>query len=126
MKKLLLVCGLFIAFAAATYAQGSLPRTTDPVEKAKGLQKELRLNNHQTETIAGIYKESARKFDEIKKQDGGNTNKMTAHIGPLRKETIAKIKSVLTPEEAAKYDKLLAESKNNGSTGWGDGWSSTN
>jgi hypothetical protein len=126
MKKILSICCLFAALTTATYAQHNLPHTSDPVEKAKGLQAELKLNNHQTDEIAGIYKESARKFEKIKADEHGNTNKMMVAVGPLRNETIRKIRAVLTPREAAKYDKMLANEKASGSTGWGDGWSSTN
>jgi protein CpxP len=126
MKKIMLLCCLFIAFTAATFAQSTLPRTTDPVGKAKGLQKALNLNDNQTAKIAGIYKESAEKFDKIKVQEHGNTNKMVVAIGPLRTETIRKIKAVLTPKEAVKYDKLLQENKSSGNSGWSDGWSATN
>jgi protein CpxP len=73
-----------------------------------------------------IYQESAQKFDKIKAEDHGNTNKMLVAIKPLRSATIAKIKAVLTPKQAAKYNALLKETKSSGvNSGWSDGWSST-
>ena len=33
-----------------------MKNTTDPLEKAKGLQKQLKLTDHQTTAIAAIYK----------------------------------------------------------------------
>jgi protein CpxP len=125
MKKILSVCCFLIGLTAASYAQTALPRTTDPVEKAKGLQKQLNLTNNQTTKIAAIYQESAQKFDKIKVREHGNTSKMMASVGPLRTETIKKIKSVLTPRESVKYDKLLEENRSTGGNGWGEGWSTT-
>jgi protein CpxP len=121
MKKILLICCLFIGLTAAANAQ-----TADPMEKAKGLQKQLNLTDKQTEKVGVIYKESSEKFDKIKAEDHGNTNKMMVSVGPLRTATIKKIKAVLTPTQTVKYDRLVKESKNstlNG--GWSDGWSST-
>ena len=126
MKKILLICCLFIGLTTVVRAQANHPAVTDPAEKAKGLQKELKLTDHQTAKVTVIYQESAQKFDKIKKDENGNTNKMLVDIRPLRIATIKKIKAVLTPGQAAKYDKMIKGTNNaalNG--GWSDGWSST-
>jgi protein CpxP len=124
MKKISLMCCLFVALITAGYAQTKHPElTTDPVKKAKGLQKELKLTDQQTEKIAAIYKESASKFDKIKAEQHGNTNKIVVAMGPLRTATIKKIKAVLTPEQAVKYDKLIKTNGSTGGKGWSDGWS---
>jgi protein CpxP len=126
MKKLLLLCCLFIGITTASRAQATKVGA-DPVEKAKGLQKQLKLSDKQTEKVTAIYKESVEKFDAIKAKEHGNTNKMLADVAPLRAATIKKIKGVLTPAQVVKYDKLIKESKNstlNG--GWSDGWTSAN
>jgi len=117
MKKLLFLCCLFVGLATVK-AQS----TTDPAEKAKGLQKQLKLSDVQTTKVAAIYKESSEKFEKIKVAEKGNTNKMTAAIAPLRSATIKKIKAVLTPKQSVEYDKLLKDPKNVGG-GWSDGWS---
>ncbi len=122
MKKLALICCLFIGLIATANAQ----TTTDPVQKAKGLQKQLKLSDNQTSKVAAIYTESAKKFDKIKVDEHGNTNKMLVAVGPLRTATIKKIKAVLTARQAAKYDVLVKESKNSSlNGGWSDGWGST-
>lgn len=124
MKKILLICWLVIAITAAR-AQGTHPNVGTPEEKAKGLQRELKLTDKQTDKIKSIYKESSEKFEKIKKEEHGNTDKMVVAVRPLREATIKKIKAVLTPAQAAKYDKLVKETKGGGN-GWSDGWSSTN
>ena len=126
MKKVLLICCLLIGLTSVNYAQTSHPATADPAEKAKGLQKQLKLTDAQTAKIAAIYKESAEKFEKIKAKEQGNTNKMLVAIRPLRAATIKKIKGVLTPAQAVKYDKLIKDNKKGGAgNGWSDGWSST-
>jgi protein CpxP len=130
MKKILLMCCLFIGSMAAVNAQNHAATSGNPKEKAIGLKKQLKLSDKQTNEVADIYKESAEKYDKIKAEDKGNTDKMLKAIGPLRDATIKKIRKVLTPSQAAKFDKLIRDSKNSGSKGgwsdgWSDGWSST-
>jgi periplasmic protein CpxP/Spy len=125
MKKILLICCLFIGLTATGYAQTNHPAIGNPEEKAKGLQKELKLTDGQTTKVAAIYKESANKFEKIKAKEHGNTDKMVVAIRPLREATIKKIKGVLTPEQAIKYDKLVKDTKGTGGNGWSDGWSAT-
>jgi protein CpxP len=123
MKKLLLICCLFIGITTASHAQA--PKAgTDPIEKAKGLQKQLNLSARQTEKVSAIYKESVEKFDKIKVKEHANTNKILADVAPLRVSTIKKIKRLLTPGQAIKYDKLVKELKKSSlNSGWGEGWS---
>jgi protein CpxP len=125
MKKILSICCLFIGLTAVANAQSNHQGITDPVEKAKALQKQLRLSDDQTSKIAVIYQESEQKFDKIKAADHGNTNKMLNDIGPLRTATIKKVKSVLNHTQTIKYDDLIKQSKGSNGNGWTDGWSST-
>jgi len=123
MKKLFLICCLFTGIITAGFAQSKSGTPSDPVQKAKGLQKELKLSDDQTSKVAAIYKESAQEFDKIKAKEHGDTNKMLVAVGPLRKATIKKIKAVLTTGQAAKYDILVKENKGgNLNGGWSDGW----
>jgi len=126
MKKVLSIFCLIFVFASTSnlFASGTQP--TEPVKKAKGLQKELKLSDSQTTKVADIFKESAEKYDKIKAKEHGNTQKMLPAIGTLRSETITKINALLTPEQKLKYDKLLkGPNKSNSYGSWGDGWSAT-
>jgi len=122
MKKLVLVCCLFLGLATASFAQ---PTTapTDPQQRAKALQKELKLSDDQTSKIAAIYQDSAQKFDVIKKKEHGDTNKMLVDVAPLRKETVSKIKALLSGKQAEKYNVLVNENKGTLQGGWSGGWS---
>jgi len=122
MKRLLLVCCLSLGIVSMCFAQPT--KITEPEQKAKGLQKQLNLTDDQTSKIAAIYTQSSAKFDEIKKKDNGDTNKMLGDVGPLRKATIAKIKALLNKKQATEYDELVKQGKNSSlNGGWSDGWS---
>lgn len=124
MKKLLMYF-LLIATVASGYSQSKNQPLPDPVKKAKGLQKELKLTDAQTDKIAAIYQESAKKFEKIRAEQNGNSDKMLPALRPLRVATIKKIKAVLTAEQALKYDKLVGSQDKSGNIGgWSDGWSS--
>ncbi|MBB6111642.1 hypothetical protein SAMN05421821_11379 [Mucilaginibacter lappiensis] len=125
MRNFLLACFLLVGITTVSNAQNH-PGTNSPAEKAKELQKQLKLNNEQTIKIEKIYEESSRKFDKIKTDAHGDNAKMLTAIKPLRTTTIAKIKAVLTTKQTVKYEQLLKESKNTGGSGWGDGWSAPN
>ncbi len=124
MKKVLLVCCCLLGIAAGSYAQHSSLVANTPAEKAKGLQKQLNLTSAQTTKIAAIYQESAQKFDKIKAAEHGNNDKMMADLRPLRQTTITRIKALLSPKQAVKYNKLVSESSSTTGNGWSDGWSS--
>jgi protein CpxP len=70
-----------------------------------------------------IYKESAEKFERIKKAAHGNSDKMTKSSNPLRAATIKKIQGVLTPTQAVKFDVMIKQVKKGGANDWGEGWS---
>jgi protein CpxP len=122
MKKLILACCLFLGLATASFGQTVTP-PSDPQQRAKALQKELKLSDDQTSKIAAIYQDSAQKFDVIKKKEHGDTNKMLGDVAPLRKETVAKIKALLNSRQAEKYNTLISENKSSLQGGWSGGWS---
>ena len=122
MKKLLFICCLFVGLATASFAQTTTP-PSDPQQRAKALQKELKLSDDQTTKIAAIYQDSAQKFDKIKVKEHGDTNKMLVDVAPLRKETVAKIKALLNTRQAEKYNTLVNENKGSLQGGWSGGWS---
>ena len=125
MKSVLLICCLLAALATASYSQTSNPATADPAAKARLLQKDLKLTDYQTGYITAVYQESAERFDRIKKEENGNTNKMLVAVRPLRAATIKKIEGILTAAEVTQFDKLVQENKGGTSNGWSDGWTST-
>jgi protein CpxP len=119
MKKVLLMFLLIIGVVIVSNAQKIVnSQKSEAVEKAKTLQKELKLNEDQTARISAIYQEAYAKFDEIKVKERGNTDKMLAAARPLIAETHAKIKGVLQREQATEYDKLVKKYSNSYNSGW--------
>ncbi|HEV8133648.1 MAG TPA: hypothetical protein VGP85_03180 [Pyrinomonadaceae bacterium] len=114
MKIIGLTCCLLIGFTAANYAQTTHPGVGAEEERAKGLQKQLNLTDNQTEKIAAINKETLEHCEKMKKTAHGDSNKMSKGIRSLRTATIKKVRSVLTPDQAAKYDVLVKHTKNAG------------
>jgi hypothetical protein len=123
MKKLLLLCLLFLGITTVSNAQ--MHAMSKPEEKAMELQKKLKLTDPQCKKIAAIYTESSTKFDKIKAENKGDNTKMLVAIEPLRASTIKQIKGVLTPAQSTKYEALVKSSKASGGTGWSDGWSAS-
>ncbi|MDN3582346.1 hypothetical protein [Mucilaginibacter flavus] len=121
MKKLLLLCFLFLGITTVSNAQ--MHAASKPEEKAMELQKKLKLTDPQCKKIAAIYTASSAKFDKIKAENKGDNTKMLVAIEPLRTSTIKQIKGVLTPAQGAKYDALVKGAKDSGGNGWSDGWS---
>jgi hypothetical protein len=121
MKKLLLLCFLFLGITTVSNAQ--MHAASKPEEKAMELQKKLKLSDKQCKKIAAIYTASSEKFDKIKAENKGDNTKMLVAIEPLRTSTIKQIKGVLTPTQGVKYDALVKGAKDSGGNGWSDGWS---
>ncbi|QHS56827.1 hypothetical protein GWR56_15205 [Mucilaginibacter sp. 14171R-50] len=121
MKKLMMLCGLLIGLTVAGKAQNATVKSSD---KAKDLQKQLKLTDKQTARISAIYQESSQKFEKIKQNEHGDNAKIMIAIKPLRAETIKKIKAELNPVQKTEYDKLLTNKAKPGGLAWGEGWSS--
>ena len=79
MKKIWQICCLLIGLTTASFAQVSHPALGNPEEKAKGLQKQLRLTGDQTTKVAAICKESAEKNEYEKKIQTENAYRLTCY-----------------------------------------------
>jgi Spy/CpxP family protein refolding chaperone len=90
----------------AGYAQMGM--TQSPEDRAKQLQKQLKLNADQTSKITTIYKHEAPRVDSVKKAAKGDKKAIAQGLVPVAKETSTKIKTLLTPDQAKAYDKLMS------------------
>jgi periplasmic protein CpxP/Spy len=112
MKKLLLMCCLLLGITAISRAQGGGGMRMSPEDRAKQLQTQLKLNDDQTSKITAIYKAQVPKTDSVRTASNGDRNAMMQGMMPIMKETTDKIKAVLTPDQAAAYDKMIQERMN--------------
>lgn len=118
MKKLLLICLLFIGVASAAIAQSAVYGTFDTKQRAKKLQQSLKLTDNQTAKIAAVYSEAAATFEKIKVKEKGDNAKIAVAFRPVRDEAIAKIKAVLQPKQVIEYDKLIKANASSSYEGW--------
>jgi len=119
MKKLLLVCCIVLGVSTLSRAQGGggggRPQMS-PADQAARLKTSLALTDDQTAKITAIYTAQAASRDSLTKA-GADRSAMR----PLMTATTAKIKAVLTPDQAAEFDKQQAARMNRGGGGGGGG-----
>lgn len=101
MKKLLLLCCAVIGISAASRAQGGPPA---PADQAAALKTSLSLNDAQTAKITAIYTTQRKSIDSLMNAGGD-----FSAFRPMMTATNAKIKAVLTPEQAAAFQKQQDE-----------------
>src|ERR1700744_6099388 len=120
MKKLLLVCVIALGISAVGHAQGR-GQQRSPEDQAAALKTQLALNDDQTTKITAIYKAQAASRDSLQKAGGD----MRAAMRPMMEATNAKIKAVLTADQAKKYDEMMAARMNRGGGGGNGGGGGT-
>ncbi len=79
---------------------GHWERGFDPERIVRHLQKDLNLSSEQAQQVRQILRETRQKFSELQKQ---NEPQFTA----IRKESQARVRQILTPEQAAKFDEII-------------------
>lgn len=120
MRKILLTCCLILGIAAASHAQGRMQRMS-PEDRAKQLQTQLKLTDDQTAKVTAIYKVQASKMDSIRTAANGDRDAMRSGMMTLRQSTTTQIKALLTPDQAAAYDKMQADMRARMQQGGGGG-----
>ena len=118
MKKLLLVCCIVLGVSTLSKAQGGGGRPQmAPADQAAQLKTTLALTDAQTAKITTILTAQAASRDSLQKAGGD----MRTGFAPIRTATTAKIKAVLTPDQATAYDKQMAAMRGGGRGGAGGG-----
>lgn len=113
MKKLLLVSAFVLGISAVSFAQGGGNgggrRGGDPAQQVERLKTALSLNDDQTAKVKVIYEAQAKTFDSMRTAAGENADRaaLMAKRAPITAANNAKIKALLTPEQAATFQKQL-------------------
>lgn len=101
MRKILLTCCLLLGIVTLSRAQGGGMRMS-PEDRAKNLQTQLKLSDDQTAKVTAIFKAQMTKIDSVRNAGGDRSAFM-----PIMQATNTKIKAILTPEQAAAYQKMM-------------------
>ena len=109
---LALALGGVIAFSPAAQAQDKKAegRARPSVEeRLKQLSEALKLTDEQKTKLAPILKEEGEKLRAIFEDTKSSREEKGKKMQEARKDLTAKVKAVLTPEQAEKYEKIQAE-----------------
>lgn len=105
MKKVLLVCVLALGFSAASFAQGPPRRTPD--ESVAQLKTQITgITDAQAAKLKLVFEAQGKKRDSIIAKANGDIQSVMPDLQKMRETNPAQIKAVLTPEQAAAYDKI--------------------
>ena len=114
------MCCFLLGISAVSRAQGGGQRMS-PADRAKQMQTQLTLTDDQTAKITAILQTQATKRDSIRTASNGDRDAMMAAMRPLMQSTNAQIKAILTPDQAAAYQKMQDEMRARMQQGGGGG-----
>jgi len=109
---LAIALGGIIALSPAAQAQDKKAegRARPSVEeRLKQLSEALKLTDEQKTQLAPILKEEGEKLRAIFEDTKSSREEKGKKMQEARKDLTAKVKAVLTPEQAEKYEKIQAE-----------------
>lgn len=111
MKKVLLVALLAIGVSAASYAQGGGGFNRTPAEQAEALKTSLSLTGDQVTKVTAIFAAQTKTRDSLMSamQNGGDRATMMTAFTKMQNDQAAKIKAILTADQAKIYQKQLDE-----------------
>ncbi len=110
MKNRILVLGVAVLLAATlAYAGGdSKGGKMDPAAKAAWFQKEFGLTDAQTQQVKALIEQTHARYEALEAQ-GLTEEAMKAEKTKLKADHDAKLKSILTAEQWAKFEAYRAE-----------------
>jgi Spy/CpxP family protein refolding chaperone len=100
MRKVILILAFISGISIGVHGQSALNKV-NPEEKVKQLKDKLGLTDAQVTKIKAIYTQQNVKMDSLKKVGADNTK-----VQEVTKSSDDKIKAVLTPIQAAAYNKM--------------------
>jgi hypothetical protein len=120
MKKLLLVCAFVIGVSAVSFAQGRQQQT--PAQQLDRLKTAVTgITDDQATKITAIYTTSAKSMDSLRTAANGDRDAMREKMMPMRAATNAKIKAVLTADQAKQFDAMPQRGRGGNGGGGGGG-----
>lgn len=108
MKKVLLVCAFVIGVSAVSFAQGGGRMRMTPKESVDRLKEQITgITDDQTTKLTAVYTDAGKKRDSIRTAAGDDRQAMMAGMMKMQPTTDAKIKAILTADQAAAYQKMV-------------------
>ena len=106
MKKVFLVCALALGVSAASFAQGGMRAT--PEQQIERLKTQLTgITDAQSAKLLVIYQARAKSMDSLRTAVGDDMQSMFPKMAPITANYNAKVKAVLTPEQATAFQKQV-------------------
>jgi protein CpxP len=114
MKKIMLICLFLVGISAVSRAQGRQRMTT--ADRVKQMKESLKLTDDQASKLTVIYDAQNKTMDSLRTAGADRSTFM-----PMMQATNAKVKSVLTEEQAAAWQKAQDEQRARRQNGGGGG-----
>jgi protein CpxP len=102
MKKIMMICLFLLGISAVSFAQGRQRMST--ADRVKAMKESLKLSDDQVTKITAIYDAQTKSMDSLRNAGGDR-----AAMRPMMQATNDKVKAVLTPEQAAAFQKEMDE-----------------
>lgn len=113
MKKLFFACLFVVGASAMSFAQGGpggMRGGGTPEQQVERLKTQITgITDAQVTKLKAIFEANTKSMDSLRTALGDDRGAMREKMAPLRAAQTAKIKAVLTPEQATAYQKQLDE-----------------
>jgi len=114
MKKVLLVCALVLGISAFSFAQGGGRMRMTPQAQTDTLKAHVSgVTADQSTKLLAVYTAVAKSRDSLRQAAGDDRQAMMAGFMKMQTTTDAKVKAVLTADQAKEYqtwaDKRMAQ-----------------
>ncbi|MFD0749454.1 hypothetical protein ACFQZS_04825 [Mucilaginibacter calamicampi] len=111
MKKIMLVCAFVLGVSAVSFAQGGGRMNQTPEQQLERFKTQIAgITDAQSAKLMVIYQAQAKSMDSLRKaNEGGDMMALFPKMQPIQNGYNAKIKALLTPEQATAFQKQLDE-----------------
>ena len=99
---------MLLAVAVAYAGGDSKGGKTTQAEKAAWFQKELGLNDAQTQQVQGVFEQAFKKYDQLE-SSGLQGDALMAEKKKIKADVDAQLKTILTSDQWTKLEQIRAE-----------------
>lgn len=119
MKKIMMICLFVLGISAVSFAQGGGRQRMTTADRVKAMKDNLKITDDQAAKITVIYDAQTKSMDSLRNAGGD----MRTQMRPMMQATMEKVKAILTPEQAAAWQKQMDEARAQRQNGGGGGQS---